>query len=76
MTDPHDRKEFYKARGITLAVTTCPCCCFAGYHDAWRYTGKGSYEATAYRQSHLDKHFTLITQREAIKRVGLQVLRW
>jgi hypothetical protein len=63
-----ERVEFYKARGQTLEVSTCDCCLYEGFQDAWEYTRKG-YHSVGVRWSSLKAHYTLITEKEARQRV-------
>ncbi|MGX9944932.1 hypothetical protein ACTG4Q_20940 [Bradyrhizobium denitrificans] len=62
-----ERYEFYKARGKTIAVSTCECCRDGRFQDGWMHE-KGKTFSCGFSPSGL-KEYTLITQAEAIRRV-------
>jgi hypothetical protein len=64
-----ERVEFYKGHGVTYEVSTCDCCLYDGYQDAWYYTRKDGHRHCGVRWSTLRKHYTLITEKEARQRV-------
>lgn len=64
-----ERREYYKAHGVTLAVTTCDCCRWEGCQDAWEYRRDGA-QSVGISSRTLRDCFTLITEKEARKRVS------
>lgn len=72
MSQLEPRTEYYKARGVTLAVS--PYVESGGYHDTWEYTRR-KVTHIGVRKSTLRQHYTLITLEEfqsRLKSIGVK----
>jgi len=65
------RYEYYKARGVTLQVSTCACCRERSgntiFQDAWEWSNN-KLRHIGVPVNALGLHYTLITEAEARKR--------